>query len=80
MAAGKPTPELKKALAKLSYSELRDARVAFYIDDMLADTYEFTYVARATTPGTFIRPAAGVEAMYAPQISGASAIDDIVVE
>jgi uncharacterized protein YfaS (alpha-2-macroglobulin family) len=80
VAAGKATPELKKALAKLSYSEIRDSRVAFYIDDMAADTYELTYVARATTPGTFIRPAAGVEAMYAPHISGASAIDEIVIE
>jgi len=80
VAAGKLTPELTRTLARLSYSELRDSRVAFYIDDMPAGSYEMVYVARATTPGKFIRPAAGVEAMYKTHIAGSSAIDDIVIE
>jgi len=80
VAAGKVTPEMRRALAVLSYSELRDSRVAFFIDDMAAGDYELTYVARATTPGAFVRPAASVEAMYQPEIAGASATDDITIE
>jgi hypothetical protein len=80
VAAGKVTPQMRRALAVLSYSELRDSRVAFFIDDMAAGDYELTYVARATTPGAFVRPAASVEAMYQPEIAGASATDDITIE
>ncbi len=71
---------MRRALAVLSYSELRDSRVAFFIDDMAAGDYELTYVARATTPGAFVRPAASVEAMYQPEVTGGSATDDIIVE
>jgi uncharacterized protein YfaS (alpha-2-macroglobulin family) len=77
---GKPTPAMTKTAAALSYSELRDARVAFYIDDMAPGSYEMVYVARATTPGHYIRPAATAEAMYQPDVNGASGIDDITVE
>ncbi|MCW5809259.1 MAG: hypothetical protein KIT31_43295, partial [Deltaproteobacteria bacterium] len=80
VAAGAVTPQLRRALDRLSYSELRDARVAFFVDEMPAGSYDFVYVARATTPGTFIRPAASAEAMYQTDVAGSSAIDDIVVE
>jgi uncharacterized protein YfaS (alpha-2-macroglobulin family) len=35
-------------------------------------TYTATYVARATTPGTFIRPPAHAEEMYNPAVNGRS--------
>ena len=63
----------------LSHTEMRDARVAFYVDEMPAGSYEYTYLARATTPGRFLRPAASVEAMYAPEVSGSTAIDEVEV-
>jgi uncharacterized protein YfaS (alpha-2-macroglobulin family) len=80
VAAGTITPQMKRAFDRLSHSELRDARVAFYVDEMPAGSYDFVYVARATTPGNFIRPAASAEAMYQPDVAGSSGIDDIVVE
>ncbi|MCC6994720.1 MAG: hypothetical protein IT370_08935 [Deltaproteobacteria bacterium] len=80
VAAGKLTPEVSAGLQFLSHSELRDARVAFYADELPAGSYEFVYLARATTPGKFLRPAAGAEAMYAPEVIGATAIDDVIVE
>ena len=73
------TPEVERALSRLSYSEIRDARVAFFLDDMPAETYELVYLARATTPGTFTAPAGLVEAMYRPEISGTTSIDTVVV-
>ncbi len=78
--AGKLSPELGAGLAMLSHSEVRDSRVAFYVDEMPAGTTEYVYLARATTAGKFLRPAAGVEAMYATEVMGATSIDDVTVE
>lgn len=73
------SPEAAAGLAVLSYSEIRDARVAFYANDLPQGSYEFRYLARATTPGTFLRPAATAEAMYDPDASGASVADYVVI-
>jgi uncharacterized protein YfaS (alpha-2-macroglobulin family) len=37
------------------------------------------YLARATTPGHFVCPPASVEAMYEPQVSGSTSIEDVEV-
>jgi uncharacterized protein YfaS (alpha-2-macroglobulin family) len=70
----------QRSLAVLSYNEIRDHRVAFYVDEMLPAEYEYTYVARATTPGIFLRPAGRVEAMYQPEICGTTKIDEVVIK
>lgn len=69
---GAPNPAVLAGLGVLSYQEMRDHRVAFYADEMLPGDYEFVYVARATTPGTFFLPAGRTEAMYAPDQYGTS--------
>ncbi len=69
----------KRGLGVLSYSEVRDSRVAFYADELPAGRYEFEYLARATSAGTFLRPAAAAEAMYQPDSFGTSAIDTVSV-
>jgi uncharacterized protein YfaS (alpha-2-macroglobulin family) len=79
VAQGKTSPGLERGLAALSYSEVRDARVAFFADAMPAGDYEFDYVARATTAGHFLRPAASAEAMYLPEKNGATAIDEVEI-
>jgi uncharacterized protein YfaS (alpha-2-macroglobulin family) len=79
VAQGELTAVLARTLALVSYSEVRDHRVAFYVDDMPAGDHEFRYVARAATPGRFLRPAARAEAMYRPDVSGTTAIDEVVV-
>ena len=43
-----------------------------------ADSY--TYIARATTPGTFVVPPAKAEEMYSPEVFGRSGSDWVVVE
>jgi alpha-2-macroglobulin len=80
VAQGKPTPELERGLAVLSYSEIRDSRVAFFADELPAGDYEFDYLARATTAGHFLRPPASVEAMYRPEKSGTTALDEVTVQ
>lgn len=75
----KPTKAVLAGLRVLSYQEIRDARVSFYADELPKGTYAFSYLARATTAGDFLRPAATAEAMYAPEVNGATSIDRVVV-
>jgi uncharacterized protein YfaS (alpha-2-macroglobulin family) len=79
VSAGKFNSLVQRSLSVLSYSEMRDSRVAFYVDEMLKGEYEYTYVARATTPGRFLRPAGRVEAMYEPEVSATTSIDEVTI-
>ena len=54
------------------YRELRDERVVYFATRLWKGTYTATYVARATTPGEFIRPPAHAEEMYNPAVFGRS--------
>jgi uncharacterized protein YfaS (alpha-2-macroglobulin family) len=73
------TPALERGIGLLSYREIRDHRVAFYADEMPAGTVSWRYVARATTPGTFLRPASRVEAMYDADVFASSEIDSVTI-
>jgi uncharacterized protein YfaS (alpha-2-macroglobulin family) len=42
--------------------------------------YEYTYIARATTPGTFVVPPAKAEEMYSPEVFGRSSSDVVIVK
>ncbi|HKS07274.1 MAG TPA: MG2 domain-containing protein [Gemmatimonadaceae bacterium] len=54
------------------HRELRDDRVVYSANLLWPGTYTATYIARATTPGTFIRPPAHAEEMYNPAVQGRS--------
>lgn len=54
------------------HRELRDDRVVYSATVLWPGTYTATYIARATTPGTFIRPPAHAEEMYNPGVNGRS--------
>ena len=69
-----------KSNATISYSEMRDHRVAFYADELVAGEYEYSYVARATTSGTFYRPVGRAEAMYAPNESGTTGAGTVTIK
>jgi alpha-2-macroglobulin len=68
-----------RTLSMISYAEVRDQRVAFFVDEMPPGIYEFSYLARATTPGVFRRPAARAEAMYQPELHGLTASDVVTI-
>jgi alpha-2-macroglobulin len=80
VSSGALSPRVRRSLDLLSYSEIRDSRVAFFVDDMPAGDYEYSYVARATMAGAFLRPAGRAEAMYRPDITGTTAIDTVTVK
>ncbi len=54
------------------HREIRDDRVVYSATVMWRGAYTATYIARATTPGTFIRPPAHAEEMYNPAVNGRS--------
>ena len=70
----------KRGLRFLSHHELRDERVVFFVDKMPQGTLEFEYLVRATTAGTYTRPAATVEAMYDPTAVASTAIDTVTIQ
>jgi alpha-2-macroglobulin len=54
------------------HRELRDDRVYWSATQLWAGTYTVSYVARASTPGVFVRPPAHAEEMYNPAVYGRS--------
>ena len=62
------------------HQNLRDERVEAFTSLLGDGVYDYTYVARATTPGRFVVPPAKAEEMYHPETFGRSASDRVVVE
>ncbi len=62
------------------HQNLRDDRAEAFSAWLSAGTHDFTYVARATTPGTFVAPPARAEEIYAPEVFGRSGSDTVVVQ
>ncbi|MEO8634749.1 MAG: MG2 domain-containing protein [Gemmatimonadales bacterium] len=54
------------------HKEIRDDRVVYSATVLWQGTYTMTYIARATTPGVFVRPPAHAEEMYNPAVYGRS--------
>ena len=57
------------------HDNLRDERVEAYGNALRGGRYEYTYIARATTPGTFIAGGTLVEEMYHPETYGRGATE-----
>lgn len=62
------------------HQNLRDDRAEAFTNYLRAGTYDYSYVARATTPGTFVVPPTKAEEMYTPDTFGRSATDNVIVE
>jgi hypothetical protein len=62
------------------HQNLRDERVEAFSALLWEGVHTYRYVARATTPGTFVVPPPKAEEMYAPETFGRGATDRVVVE
>ncbi|HSB02310.1 MAG TPA: alpha-2-macroglobulin family protein, partial [Anaerolineales bacterium] len=62
------------------HQNMRDDRAEAFTSLLWEGVYEYTYIARATTPGTFIVPPAKAEEMYSPEVFGRSGSDRVVIE
>jgi hypothetical protein len=63
----------------ITHTEMRDNRVALFATRLPGGSYEYTYLARATTPGTFQTLPAIAYQMYEPEVFGRSAGTTFVV-
>ena len=61
------------------HTEKRDDRVQVFADRVYSGVYEYSYVTRATTIGTFVVPPARAEEMYTPETFGRTGTDLFVV-
>ncbi len=62
------------------HQNLRDERVEAFTSLLWEGIYDYTYVARATTPGNFVVPPTKAEEMYFPETFGRSGTDRVIVE
>lgn len=63
-----------------NHQNLRDERAEAFTPLLWEGTYEYTYLARATTPGTFVVPPAKAEEMYSPEVFGRSSGDIVIIK
>jgi len=57
------------------YQNLRDERSEAFTTLLSGGVYYYSYVVRATTPGSFVAPPAKVEEMYHPETFGRTKTD-----
>ena len=62
------------------HQNLRDERAEAFTSLLWEGVYDYSYVARATTPGAFVVPPPKAEEMYHPETFGRGATDRVVVE
>jgi uncharacterized protein YfaS (alpha-2-macroglobulin family) len=62
------------------HQNLRDDRVEAFSALLWEGVHTYRYVARATTPGTFVVPPPKAEEMYAPETFGRGATDRVIIE
>ncbi|MCB8945586.1 MAG: hypothetical protein H6658_17695 [Ardenticatenaceae bacterium] len=62
------------------HQNMRDERLEAFTTLLWEGVYSYDYVARATTPGTFITPPTKAEEMYSPEVFGRSSSDVVIVE
>ena len=61
------------------HENLRDERAEAFASYLYAGVYEYVYIAKATTPGSFVVPPAKAEEMYAPETFGRSASAKVTI-
>ena len=62
------------------HQNLRDERTEAFTALLWEGVYNYSYVARATTPGVFVVPPAKAEEMYHPETFGRGKTDRVVIE
>ena len=62
------------------HQNMRDERAEAFATLVWEGVHQYSYVARATTPGTFVVPPAKAEEMYSPEVFGRSGSDRVNVE
>ena len=62
-----------------NHTEMRDDRVLLFADYLTRGEHTYTYVARATTSGTYVHPPVQSELMYQPEVNGRNGTGTLIV-
>jgi uncharacterized protein YfaS (alpha-2-macroglobulin family) len=62
------------------HQNMRDHRAEAFTSLLWEGVFNYSYVARATTPGTFVVPPTKAEEMYSPEVFGRSGSDWVIIE
>lgn len=62
------------------HQNLRDEQTEAFASFLQAGVHEYTYYARATTPGSFVAPPPRAAEMYTPETFGRGGTDRVIVE
>ncbi len=62
------------------HQNMRDERVEAFASILWEGVHNYSYVARATTPGVFVVPPSKAEEMYHPETFGRGGTDRVVIE
>jgi len=72
--------EMRRRSYWFQHQNLRDNRAEAFTMMLSEGVWNYSYIARATTPGTFIVPPAKAEEMYTPETFGRSKTNYVKVE
>jgi uncharacterized protein YfaS (alpha-2-macroglobulin family) len=87
--SGSPTQDLNSQGSRYGWwwhynwyehQNLRDEQAEAFTPLLWEGVYEYTYIARATTPGHFVVPPSKAEEMYSPEVFGRSSSNIVIVE
>ena len=62
------------------HQNMRDDRAEAFTSLLWDGVYQYSYIARATTPGEFVVPPTKAEEMYSPEVFGRSGSDVVIVK
>ncbi len=62
------------------FQNLRDAQAEAFTSLLYGGAYDYSYTARATTPGVFVVPPPKAEEMYQPEVFGRGGTDQVIVK
>jgi alpha-2-macroglobulin len=62
------------------HQNMRDDRAEAFASWLPGGVYDYSYIAKATTPGTFVVPPTRAEEMYAPETFGRGGTDRVIIE
>ena len=60
--------------------KMHDDRAKTFTSLLWDGVYEYTYITRATTPGTIVVPPAKAEEMYSPEVFSRSSSDWVIIK
>jgi uncharacterized protein YfaS (alpha-2-macroglobulin family) len=80
LSQGRPgRPESYRSRYWFQHQNLRDDRAEAFASLLWEGVYEYSYLARATTPGDFTVPPSKAEEMYQPETFGRGGSDHVII-